>query len=144
MQSEPPCDLEPIFVPYSPQRRRGAVAVIERAGRLLVIRRSAFVSAPLRYCFPGGRIEPGETEEQTVARELREELQLDIQPLVKMWTCVTPWNVELGWWSAHLPVDAHPTPNPAEVHSVHWFTPAELRSLDGLLESNLEFLQQWF
>lgn len=144
MQSLCHHDLEPIFVPNSLPRRRGAVAVIERDQRLLVIRRSEFVSAPLKYCFPGGRLEPGETAEQAVVRELREELQLDIRPVVILWRNITPWNVELTWWSVHVDGEAEPIPNPAEVHSFHWFSPHELRSLVGLLDSNLEFLRHWF
>lgn len=121
-------------------RRRGAVAVIVREGALLVIRRSRLVVAPGAYCFPGGGIEPGESEEQALVRELQEELNVTVQPLRRIWSSVTPWQVELAWWQAALPFDAVPIPAPAEVESVHWHTPAELARLPELLESNLHFL----
>ena len=58
--------------------RRGAVAVCLRDGRMLVIRRSRSVVAPLTYCFPGGGIEGDETEQQTLLREFREEIDKSI------------------------------------------------------------------
>ncbi|MBN1588082.1 MAG: hypothetical protein JW888_01045, partial [Pirellulales bacterium] len=42
---------------------------------------------------------------------------------------------------AELIGDAEPVPNPAEVESVHWFTPAEMAVLPDALPSNFEFLE---
>lgn len=120
--------------------RRGAVAVIERQGRLLVIRRAAGVVAPGAYCFPGGGIEPAESETEALVRELREELGVMVRPRRRIWECVTPWRVALAWWQAELAADAPLTPNPAEVASIHWHTPRELAACEGLLESNRRFL----
>lgn len=121
--------------------RRGAVAVIVRQGRFLVIRRSLGVVAPRQYCFPGGAIEPGESEQEALVREIREELDVEILPLCRLWRSVTPWRVDLAWWLGQLPTEAEPAPNPAEVESVHWYTPGEMEVLPGLLESNLAFLE---
>jgi 8-oxo-dGTP diphosphatase len=52
----------------------GAV-IMDRDGRLLLIRRGHEPGAGL-WSLPGGRIEPGETDEQAVAREVREETGL--------------------------------------------------------------------
>lgn len=120
--------------------RRGAVAVICRDGRFLVIRRSQSVRAPGRYCFPGGGIEPGESEEQAMVREFREELGAHVRPVARLWECITPWGVWLAWWQAEFLPGESPLANPAEVESIHWHTAAELASLEGLLESNLAFL----
>ncbi len=121
--------------------RRGAVAIIPRAGRLLVIRRSRRVVAPRVYCFPGGGIEGAETDEQALVRELGEELGVVIQPLRRLWQCVTPWKVHLSWWLAELPEGAVLVPNTAEVESVHWLTVEEMAALPDLLESNRRFLE---
>jgi 8-oxo-dGTP diphosphatase len=48
--------------------------MIERQGRILICRRKAEQSHPLKWEFPGGKVEPGETPEQALARELEEEL----------------------------------------------------------------------
>ncbi|HET6879164.1 MAG TPA: NUDIX domain-containing protein [Pirellulales bacterium] len=120
--------------------RRGAVAVIRDAERLLVIRRSQNVVAPGAFCFPGGAIEPGESEEEALIRELREELNVDVLPLRRIWQSVTPWRVELAWWLARLSPGAALRSSPAEVESFHWQTLEEMAALPELLESNRHFL----
>jgi 8-oxo-dGTP diphosphatase len=49
-------------------------AIIVREGRILIGRRMAEQSHPLKWEFPGGKVEPGETPEQALGRELKEEL----------------------------------------------------------------------
>ena len=124
-------------------RRRGVVAVIIRDGRFLVIRRSQHVRAPGMHCFPGGAIEPGESEQEALGRELVEELALAARPLKRIWQGVTPWNVELAWWLAEIDPAATPQANPLEVESFHWLSAEEIRLLPQLLASNLEFLDAW-
>jgi 8-oxo-dGTP pyrophosphatase MutT (NUDIX family) len=116
------------------------VAVVIRDGHFLVIRRSRTVVAPLAYCFPGGAIEPGESEEQALLREFREELCAEIRPLRHLWRSVTPWGVALTWWLGQLLPQSVPVANPAEVESLHWCTPEEMLRLPGLLASNRAFL----
>ena len=48
--------------------------IIERQGRFLICRRKPEQSHPLQWEFPGGKVEPGETPELALARELEEEL----------------------------------------------------------------------
>jgi 8-oxo-dGTP diphosphatase len=49
-------------------------AIIEREGRILICRRTPEQSHALKWEFPGGKVEPGETPEQALERELEEEL----------------------------------------------------------------------
>ena len=131
------------FSPDSPpyaHHRRGAVAILMRQQRLLVIRRSQLVVAPGAYCFPGGGIEGRESETEALVREIQEELGVTIVPDKHVWESVTPWGVHLAWWRAEFAELCEPCPNPAEVESVHWYTPAEMAALPGLLESNRLFL----
>ncbi len=123
--------------------RRGAVAVICRDRRLLVIRRSEHVEAPGTYCFPGGAIEQGELPEEAVRRELWEELRVSVRPRRKLWESVTSWQVSLSWWLTELDDTPPPQPNPAEVAAVHWLTPDQIRQLPMLLVSNHRFLDAW-
>jgi 8-oxo-dGTP diphosphatase len=52
-------------------------AIIERQGRILAARRTARQSHPLKWEFPGGKLEPGESPEEALARELHEELGIE-------------------------------------------------------------------
>jgi len=121
--------------------RRGAVAIVLRDRRMLVIRRSQTVVAPGAICFPGGGIEPKESEEEAIVREFREEVGVTVRPVRRIWRCVTPWKVQLAWWSAEMQPDAVPVPNPAEVAAVEWLTVDEMAQSPDLLESNREFLE---
>jgi mutator protein MutT len=49
-------------------------ALIEQNGRMLICQRSRSGSFPLSWEFPGGKVEPGESLSQALARELQEEL----------------------------------------------------------------------
>ena len=55
-----------------------ACAIIEGPEGVLCAQRSAMMSLPLAWEFPGGKIEAGETAEGALLREIREELQVDI------------------------------------------------------------------
>jgi mutator protein MutT len=49
-------------------------AIIERDGLVPATRRSAAMSMPLKWEFPGGKIDPGESPEACLRREIHEEL----------------------------------------------------------------------
>ena len=51
-------------------------AIIERGGRILICRRKADQPHPLKWEFPGGKVEAGESPPQALRRELEEELAL--------------------------------------------------------------------
>src|ERR1035438_4877258 len=56
-------------------------AAIFRDGRVLIVRRARPPAHGL-YTLPGGGVELGETLEQAVTREVREETGLEIEPLL--------------------------------------------------------------
>jgi 8-oxo-dGTP diphosphatase len=49
-------------------------AIFEREGRVLICQRMPRQAHPLKWEFPGGKVEPGETPAEALARELEEEL----------------------------------------------------------------------
>lgn len=54
--------------------------IVENDGLVLITQRSETMSQPLLWEFPGGKLEPGETEQECLAREIREELQISVSP----------------------------------------------------------------
>lgn len=59
-------------------------AAVLNDGRLLAARRSAPPDLAGRWELPGGKIEPGETPEHALVRELREELGVEAEPVARI------------------------------------------------------------
>jgi len=53
-------------------------------GRVLVCQRRANAAFPLKWEFPGGKVENGERHEDALRRELREELQIEVETAIKI------------------------------------------------------------
>lgn len=65
----------------SKRKIRVVAAQIEKDGRYMITQRKPTSSLPLLWEFPGGRVEDGETDEAALARELREEMEIDVEVL---------------------------------------------------------------
>lgn len=55
-------------------------AIIERDNKILLACRPASGDQPGLWEFPGGKVEPGETQPEALIRELREELGIEAHP----------------------------------------------------------------
>jgi 8-oxo-dGTP diphosphatase len=64
--------------PSPPRTIRVVAAVLERDGRYLITQRRATAVLPMMWEFPGGKVEPGETDQQALKRELKHRLGVDI------------------------------------------------------------------
>lgn len=76
-------------------------AIICRAGKVLICRRPAGKRCALLWEFPGGKIERGETGEQCVVRECREELGVAVR-VVRAFADVVEGDVHLHFYVAHI------------------------------------------
>ncbi len=116
-------------------------AILERDGRILIGQRTPGQSHPLKWEFPGGKVEPGETPEQATARELEEELAIQVRglseitrypfaypgrnPIELVFFRITAWDRE---------------PSNVIFHNLKWAAKAELAGYD-FVEGDREFLQ---
>lgn len=55
-----------------------AAALVDADGRVLICQRPAGKALPGLWEFPGGKVEPGESPEQCLIRELAEELGIEV------------------------------------------------------------------
>ena len=118
-------------------------AIIEHDGKVLAGQRSGFLSFPYKWEFPGGKQEENETDEQTLFREIREELGVEIQIIQKL--PVT--SKDQGWREIVLvpfvcnllTLDIILT----EHDQIIWLEPDDLPSLDWT-EGDLGIIQSYY
>jgi 8-oxo-dGTP diphosphatase len=122
------------------RRTESVVAVLRKGERLLVIKRAPGVILPGYWAPPSGTIEPGETQEETLVREVGEELGVKATPVSKVWECPTDDDKYLlHWWTADLaPRELHP--DPSEVADVRWVTRDEFLRLEPTFAGDRDFV----
>lgn len=59
-------------------------AIIQFEDRILVTQRSEKMKLPLKWEFPGGKLEKNENEEECIKREILEEINIEIELLRKL------------------------------------------------------------
>jgi 8-oxo-dGTP diphosphatase len=106
-----------------------AVALIDPEGRILLAQRPAGKSLAGLWEFPGGKVDPGETPEAALIRELREELGIETKA-----SCLAPLT-----FASHSYDDFHllmplfacrrweGIPQPQEGQTLAWVRPERLR-----------------
>jgi 8-oxo-dGTP diphosphatase len=80
-------------------------AIIERDGCFLAVQRSAQMDHPLKWEFPGGKIEPGESPEDCLKREIREELGMNVsieKPLPPLTHAYATFSITLYPFRCHI------------------------------------------
>jgi len=58
--------------------------ILQRAGTILICRRRADQPHALKWEFPGGKVEPGESSVSALKRELHEELGIESDPAAEI------------------------------------------------------------
>ncbi|MGW5660221.1 (deoxy)nucleoside triphosphate pyrophosphohydrolase [Streptomyces sp. NPDC003758] len=106
-------------------------AAVLDGGRLLAARRSAPPELAGRWELPGGKVERGETPEQALVRELREELGVTAEPVARV---PGEWPLKPGYvlyvWTARLVAG---TPEPLQDHDeLRWLTREQVWDVDWL------------
>lgn len=101
-------------------------ALIWKNGKFLICQRPRDKARGLMWEFAGGKVEPGETKEQALKRECREELAVDISVGNIFLDTVHEYpdiKIRLTLFTAEI---MHGTPVPVEHNNLKWITPAEI------------------
>ena len=104
-------------------------AAILAGDRCLVARRGPGMSLPGLWEFPGGKVEPGESDRAALAREIREELGCDVEVGALLFRHAHDYpdlHVDLAFYDCALPEGAEP--RPLGVAGVEWAPPGSLGS----------------
>lgn len=122
-------------------RVHGVVVAVKRSdGRWLCIRRSQSVAAPLKVCFPGGAIEAGESQENAVIREMKEEVGIEVAPLKCVWKWESSTSELILWgWTADWE-ECETRHDPAEVAQVLWLTSQQAIDHIDAMPTNRSFI----
>ena len=113
-------------------------AVIEDDDRFLLTRRQAGVHLAGMWEFPGGKIDAGETDRGALERELREELDVDVEVGERMFRTRHAYadrTVELSFYRCSL----KSAPQPLMGQEMRWVPRAELILL-GFPPADTEFI----
>jgi len=106
-----------------------AAVMVREDGRLLLARRPSGSHLAGFWEFPGGQVEVGESAEEALARELREELGVEVEvgePLTFAWHRDSEREILLLFYRAALGSGA---PHGREGQDLGWFLPSELTAL---------------
>lgn len=117
-------------------------AVIERENLILIGQRKRSSNHALKWEFPGGKVEPGETHQDALARELKEELGIDatIGPELDRYEVQYAEGPKTQLLFFHV-TDFRGEPRNLDFEQIAWAPRSQLSSYD-FLEGDLRFLKQ--
>jgi 8-oxo-dGTP diphosphatase len=112
------------------RRARVVAAVIRRAGRILIALRRAEGERGGQWEFPGGKVEPGESEPEALMREIREELGCGLEVgrlLLRHRHRYPDLEVELAFYACDLGPEE---PRCLGAEALEWAEPSRLGEYD--------------
>lgn len=110
---------------------RVVAAVIEHEGMYLITQRNAAAVLPLLWEFPGGRVEPGESDEDALVREIRWRIGVDVTVGAKLGEHHHPYpryDVHMTMFACSIAPERHP--RPVNVNDLRWVPASELRNYE--------------
>ncbi|MBL0217594.1 MAG: (deoxy)nucleoside triphosphate pyrophosphohydrolase [Myxococcales bacterium] len=110
---------------------RVVAAVIDHDGRYLITQRNSNAVLPGLWEFPGGRVEPDESETGCLLREVKGRIGVEVILGAKLGEHLhdyTTYQVHLTMYSCKLPAEARPYP--ATVADLRWVTSREFLDYD--------------
>ena len=107
-------------------KRIGVAVITDRQGKILIDRRKDEGEMAGLWEFPGGKVEPGETIEECIEREIKEELDIKIivgDRLTTITHAYKTFNVTLY---VHECQHLSGEPQPLECQEIRWVEPAQM------------------
>jgi len=121
---------------------RVAVGILKKGGKILVCQRSRGSRYELKWEFPGGKLEPGETIEQCLERELKEELSIVPHGIDSVEMQQSHYEDGGKFVVAYCTVtDFGGEPRNNVFEQIRWVTSGELAKLD-ILEGNRDIVRK--
>lgn len=105
-----------------------AAAILDAGGRVLITRRADHLHQGGLWEFPGGKLEPGETPQQALVRELKEELDINprhCEPLIRIHHAYDDRQVRLDFYRVTA---FEGEPRGMEGQPMRWADPNQLRA----------------
>lgn len=99
-------------------------------GEVLIVRRGETTDHPFKWEFPGGKLAPGETEEECIIREVEEELSMDIIICGKLPFVEHDYGIKQIRLIPLICDTLDETPFLSEHIAYQWIKPGELMSID--------------
>jgi NAD+ diphosphatase len=125
-----------------PRLSPAVITLVERGDEALLARGALFRGAPM-YSTLAGFVEPGETLEETVAREVREEVGVQVKDIRYMGS--QPWpfpnSLMIGfhatWAGGDIKID------PKEIADAQWFRADALPNIPGKMSIARRLIDAW-
>lgn len=105
-------------------------ALIWKNGKFMICQRPAHKARGLLWEFVGGKVEPGETKEQALVRECREELAVTVAVQDEFMSLVHEYpdiTIHLTVFNASI---AEGVPQLLEHNDIRWIPPKEIKNYD--------------
>ena len=105
-------------------------ALIWKNGKFMICRRPVHKARGLLWEFVGGKVEPGETKEQALVRECREELAVTVAVQDEFMSLVHEYpdiTIHLTVFNAYI---AEGVPQLLEHNDIRWIPPKEIKNYD--------------
>jgi 8-oxo-dGTP diphosphatase len=116
-----------------------AAALFDGVGRVLIAQRPAGKALAGRWEFPGGKVAAGESERHALARELREELGIEViaaRPFMRLTHAYEERDVELSLWIVERFAGE---PRSLDAQALKWVAAAQL-PVEDILEADRPFV----
>lgn len=114
-------------------------ALIVQDGKLLVTQHGMHARHPWKWEFPGGKVQPGETFEEALVREIREEINVEIRTDVGLIPATHRYDDKEIRLLPFLCRHSGGTLQLNEHYHAVWVTPEEISGYD-MLEADREML----